>query len=47
VNVTTPPMMHVWLAPVPGGPLAVDPSDVSQVLAAYRLPAPATPNGTA
>ena len=47
INVPTPPMMHVWLAPVPGGPLATDPSDVAEVVAANRLPALSTPNGTA
>jgi hypothetical protein len=47
VNRTTPPMMHVWLAPVSGGPLAVDPAAVDQILAAAQLPVPRTPNGTA
>jgi hypothetical protein len=47
VNRPTPPMMHVWLAPVPGGPLAVDPDVTAQVTAADRLPRLADPNGTA
>ncbi len=46
-NRVTEPMMHVWLDPVPGGPLSPDPDPVSEVLAAYRLQ-PSTPsNGTA
>jgi len=30
----TPMMTHVWLVPVPGGPLAIDPSDLQVVEAA-------------
>jgi hypothetical protein len=47
VSKATPPMLHVWLAPVPGGPLAQDPNALAQVVAAYRLPALRKPNGTA
>lgn len=43
----TPPMMHVWLAPVPGGPLAMDATDRAAVAAAARLPHPAHDNGRA
>ena len=39
VNRTTQPMMHVWVAPIPGGPLAVDASPAQIVDAAGRLPA--------
>jgi hypothetical protein len=35
---TTQPMMHVWLAPVPGGPLTVDASTAQIVQAAKTLP---------
>lgn len=47
VTKVTQPLMHVWLAPVPGGPLAVDPNGLEQVLAASRLPPLTKPNGTA
>ena len=47
VQRTTPPLIHVWLAPVPGGPLALDPSVRDQVVAADSLPPLAKPNGTA
>lgn len=43
----TQPMMHVWVAPVPGGPLTQDPGGHAEVVAAYRLPVLDTPNGTA
>jgi hypothetical protein len=46
-NHVTQPMIHVWLAPIPGGPLAVDASDAQVVAAAERLPVPSPPNGTA
>jgi hypothetical protein len=46
-NETTQPMMHVWLAPVSGGPLAPDPPPASEVLAAMQLPAQAPLNGMA
>lgn len=47
VNRTTQPMMHVWVAPVPGGPLAVDASPAQIAGAAGRLPAGSTPNDLA
>lgn len=47
VNQVTQPMMHVWLTPVPGGPLAPDPSGASEIKAADAVPVLSTPNGTA
>lgn len=47
VHQVTRPMMHVWMVPVPGGPLSPDPSASSEVVAASRVPALAHPNGTA
>jgi hypothetical protein len=44
-NRVTPPMMHIWFVPIPGGPTAVDAPDQQVVQAAERVPAPA--NGTA
>jgi hypothetical protein len=44
-NHVTPPMMHVWFVPIPGGPTAVDASDAQIVRAAERVKSP--PNGTA
>jgi hypothetical protein len=44
-NRVTPPMMHIWFVPVPGGPTAVDASDAQVVRAAERVHAPA--NGPA
>jgi hypothetical protein len=41
-NRTTQPMMHVWLAPVPGGPLTVDAS-TKQIVDAAKALAPADP----
>lgn len=46
-NHVTQPMIHVWLAPVPGGPLAVDASGAQIVAAANALPAQSPANGTA
>jgi hypothetical protein len=46
-NQTTQPMMHVWLTPVPGGPLAPDPPPAAEVLAAGSVVPPNPPNGTA
>lgn len=43
----TPPMMHVWLVPVPGGPLATNAKDRAQLQAASLLPVLAAPNGAA
>jgi hypothetical protein len=44
-NQVTPPMMHVWYVPIPGGPTAVDAPDRQVVQAAERVASP--PNGTA
>lgn len=44
-NRVTPPMIHVWFVPIPGGPTAIDAPDVQVVQAAERVSAPA--NGTA
>jgi hypothetical protein len=46
-NRVTPPMMHVWMTPVTGGPLAPDPSARSEVLGARSVPTLSPPNGTA
>ena len=35
-NRVTPPMMHVWFVPVPGGPTAIDASDAQIVRAASQ-----------
>lgn len=46
-NYVTPVMTHVWQVPVPGGPLALDPSDLQVVQAAIQAQldgqAPVTP----
>jgi hypothetical protein len=47
VNQVTQPMMHVWMVPVTGGPLAADPPAVSEVEAAAQAPPPNPPNATA
>jgi hypothetical protein len=47
VRQLTPPMMHVWLTPVPGGPLAMGPSTLAEMVAAERVPALPRHNGTA
>jgi hypothetical protein len=39
VNRVTQPMIHVWLAPIDGGPLMVDAPDADIVAAANQLPA--------
>jgi hypothetical protein len=44
-NRVTPPMMHIWFVPIPGGPTAIDAPDQQVVQAAERVAAPA--NGTA
>ena len=44
-NRPTPPMLHIWFVPVPGGPTAVDASDADTVAAAEKVAAP--PNGVA
>jgi hypothetical protein len=46
-NHISQPMLHVWLAPVPGGPLVVDATDPQVVQAAEQLPAPSPQNQTA
>jgi hypothetical protein len=45
VNRVTPPMIHVWFVPIPGGPTAIDASDQQVVQAAELVLSP--PNGTA
>ncbi len=44
-NRVTPPMMHVWFVPIPGGPTAIDAPNPQVVRAAEQVTAPA--NGTA
>ncbi len=39
-NQVTQPMMHVWMVPVTGGPLAPDPPALSEFEAAAQAPAP-------
>lgn len=39
-NRVTPPMIHVWFVPIPGGPTAVDAPDQQVVQAAERVAAP-------
>ena len=46
VNHVSQPMIHVWLAPVPGGPLVVDASEAQVIQAADQLPAPSPPNAS-
>ena len=36
----TPPMMHIWFVPIPGGPTAIDAPDSQVVHAAEQVPAP-------
>jgi hypothetical protein len=45
LNRVTPPMMHVWFVPIPGGPTAIDASDPQVVHAAEQVASPA--NGPA
>jgi hypothetical protein len=45
VNRVTPPMIHVWFVPIPGGPTAIDAPNRQIVQAAEQVTAP--PNGTA
>jgi hypothetical protein len=47
VNEVTQPMMHVWMTPVTGGPLAPDPPALSEVVAAAKLPPLSPANGRA
>jgi hypothetical protein len=44
-NRVTPPMMHIWFVPIPGGPTAIDASDAQIVHAAEQVTGPR--NGTA
>lgn len=46
-NHMSQPMLHVWMAPVPGGPLTVDAPNAQVVQAAEALPAPNPPNQAA
>ncbi len=46
-NHVTEPMLHIWLAPVPGGPLTVDASNSQVVQAAEQLPVPSPANAAA
>lgn len=39
-NHVTPPMMHVWFVPIPGGPTAIDASDAQIVRAAEHVAGP-------
>ena len=36
-NKVTPPMMHVWFVPIPGGPTAIDAPDAQVVRAAEKV----------
>ena len=47
INRTTTPMMHVWVTPVPGGPLSPDPPAKDEIAAANQVPAPNPGNGVA
>ena len=44
-NRVTPPMMHIWFVPIPGGPTAIDASNQQVVHAAEQVAGPR--NGTA
>jgi hypothetical protein len=44
-NRVTPPMLHIWFVPIPGGPTAIDAPNRQVVRAAEQVAAPA--NGTA
>jgi hypothetical protein len=46
-NQVTQPMMHVWMTPVSGGPLAPDPPALSEVKAAATMPILNPQNGVA
>ena len=39
-NRVTPPMIHIWFVPIPGGPTAIDASNQQVVQAAERVVAP-------
>ena len=40
VNRVSPPRLHVWFAPIPGGPTAVDAADAQAVHAAEQMASP-------
>jgi hypothetical protein len=42
-NRVTPPMLHVWFVPIPGGPTAVDAPNPQVVQAAEKVTSPANP----
>jgi hypothetical protein len=42
-NRVTPPMLHVWFVPIPGGPTAVDATDAQIVRAAEGVASPKNP----
>jgi hypothetical protein len=46
-NQVTPPMMHIWFIPVPGGPTAIDAPDVQVVRAAEKVGSGRVANGPA
>jgi hypothetical protein len=46
-NQVTQPMMHVWMTPVSGGPLAPDPPALTEVEVAAQMPVLSPQNGTA
>lgn len=43
VNRTSPPMLHIWFVPIPGGPTAIDATDRQIVHAAEHVPSPRNP----
>ena len=47
VNQVSQPMMHVWMTPVPGGPLTPDPSALNEVEADLKMPVLNPANGLA
>jgi hypothetical protein len=47
VNQVSQPMMHVWMTPVTGGPLAPDPPALTEVQSAASMPVLNPPNGIA
>lgn len=42
VNRITPPMLHIWFIPIPGGPTAIDAPDSQVVQATQKVPAGTT-----
>jgi hypothetical protein len=46
-NNVTPPMMHVWFVPIPGGPTAIDAPDAQVVRAAEHVGSGGNANGPA